>query len=208
MDKIKKSVLVVAILLIVVLISGYAKKTSINKKDKEVTAVKTKEDKTINFFVTHGHCSTPFAGVVTDLELYIPVRSDLGNPLENMQVSFQVDPNTFNVCRAQELNERIRKPGLFIGENNEKVTFKSTNIYTMGIDWYQINGIMSIKGVEKEAKLFATGIRKTNEATTSELVLQGQMNLFDWGIDYDLIVNGKSDTVPTKWLYLNMKIKV
>ena len=40
----------------------------------------------------------------------------------------------------------------------------------------------------------------------SILVLEGKMNLLDWGIDYDKIVNGKSDSVPTKWMYINMKI--
>ena len=76
----------------------------------------------------------------------------------------------------------------------------------LGIDWYQINGKMSIKGVESDVKLFATGIRNLNETTTTSLVLEGQMNLFDWGIDYDMIVNGKSEKITTKWMHLNLKI--
>jgi hypothetical protein len=40
----------------------------------------------------------------------------------------------------------------------------------------------------------------------SSLVLQGQMNLLDWGIDYDLIVNGESLSTPTKWMFINMTI--
>lgn len=208
MNKIKKGVLLLLVLVIVVVVSGYTKTTSFNKKTEIVKNVMCKEAKTMNFFVTHGHCSTPFTGVVNNLKVNYPVRLDLGNPLENMVISFEVDPNTFNVCRAKELTPKVRTSGLFVGENNEKITFKSTNIYTMGLDWYQINGIMSIKGVEKEVRLFATGIRNSYQQTATTLVLEGQVNLFDWGIDYDLIVNGKSDNIPTKLLYMNMKIEL
>ena len=204
MSKIKKSVLVVAVLVTVFMVSGYTEVALVNKK---VETVKT-ANKTINMFVTHGHCSTPFAGEVNDLKVEYPTRLDLGNPLEDMVISFEVDPNSFNVCRAKELTSVIKTPGLFIGEKNEKITFTSTNVYTMGLDWYQVNGKMSIKGIEKEVKLFVTGIRKPNEQIATSLVLDGQVNLFDWGIDYDLIVNGKSSPVSTKWLYLNMKIEL
>ena len=78
----------------------------------------------------------------------------------------------------------------------------------MGLDWYQLNGKMSIKGIEKGVKLLVTGIRDPKETRTSTLVLEGQINLFDWGIDYDKIVNGNSDTIPTKWMYFNMKIEM
>ena len=76
-----------------------------------------------------------------------------------MKISFEIDPNSFNVCSGDYLTSRIKTPGLFIGENEEKITFRSTEIYTMGIDWYQVKGKLSIKGVEKNVKLFATGIR-------------------------------------------------
>jgi polyisoprenoid-binding protein YceI len=157
-------------------------------------------------FVTHGHCSTPFAGVVDDFKIDYVAREDGGNPLEDMSISFQVNPNTFNVCKGDDLTARIKTPGLFISERNEDIVFKSTDIYTMGLDWYQINGKMSIKGVERDVKLFATGIREANESMATSLVLEGQVNLLDWGIDYDLIVNGKSDDVPTKWLHINMTV--
>ncbi len=204
MNLIKKSIVLVAVLITVFVVSGYTKSTLTDKKTETVKA----KEPTINFFVTHGHCSTPFAGKVNDLKVDYPTRLDMGNPLEDMVISFEVDPNSFNVCRAEELTPKIKTPGLFVGINNEKITFKSTHIYTMGIDWYQVNGKMSIKGVEKDMKLFVTGIRKPNEQVATTLVLDGQVNLFDWGIDYDLIVNGKSDNVPTKWLYLNMKIEL
>jgi polyisoprenoid-binding protein YceI len=159
-------------------------------------------------FVTHGHCSTPFAGIVENLIIDIPTRPDLGNPLENMQISFEINPNSFNVCAGDDLTKRIKTPGLFIANNNENITFRSTDIYTMGLDWYQVNGKMSIKGIEKDVKLFISGIRDKDEVMTSSLVIEAQMNLFDWGIDYDLIVNGKSDSISTKWMHFNMKIKL
>jgi len=208
MKTIKIIVLSVASLVAITIASGFTQCKSSNENTK-ITCVKQSEQKeqvqTVNMFVTHGHCSTPFAGIVDNFKVFAPEREDQGNPLENMEMSFEIDPNSFNACRGDDLTKRVKTPGLFIGENDEKMIFKSTNVFTMGVDWYQINGVLSIKGVKNEVKFFATGIRKPNDIKTSSMVLEGQLNLLDWGIDYDKIVNGKSDSVPTKWLHLNMK---
>ena len=206
MKNIKFIVLSLVVLVIMIVASGYTKATPVFHENEEILVIEKKQNQTVNLFVTHGHCSTPFTGIVNDLKVGVTKRDDLGNPLENMKISFEINPNTFNVCAGDDLTARIKTPGLFIGENDENITFKSTNVYTMGIDWYQVNGKMSIKGVEKDVKLFVTGVRDPKDAMASSLVLQGQMNLFDWEIDYDLIVNGISDTVPTKLMYINMKI--
>lgn len=208
MKKIKTIALSVSVLAIIIVASGYTNSTSDFQKKETVHELENKQNQTINLFVTHGHCSTPFAGVVHNLKVNVPVREDLGNPLENMEISFEVDPTTFKVCKGDELTKKIKTLGLFIGEHNEKIIFKSTNVYTMGLDWYQVNGTLSIKGIEKEVKLFATGIRDPKEAMASSLVLEGQMNLLDWGIDYDKIVNGTSNALPTKWMHLNMKVEM
>ncbi|MGB0177360.1 MAG: YceI family protein [Owenweeksia sp.] len=164
---------------------------------------------TVNLFVTHGHCSTPFSGTVRNLQVNLPVRSDGGNPLEQMEMSFAIDPNSFRACAGDEFTASVRTPGLFCGANNQMLTFRSTAVYTMGMDWYQINGVLSIKGVEKNVKFFASGIRKPDDQMPGILVLEGQLNLYDWGIDYDQIVNGESGRSlvnPTQWMHLNMKI--
>ncbi|WP_143592041.1 YceI family protein [Tenacibaculum holothuriorum] len=208
MNTIKKGIFVIGIIATGALLSGYITRTSTSFKKEVKEEMVSKTNKMINMFVTHGHCSTPFAGVVDNLDVNIPVRSDMGNPLEDISISFEVDPNSFKACRGDkvELTSRIKTPGVFIGNNDEKIIFKSTNVYTMGIDWYQINGKMTVKGIEREVKFFATGIRNTYDVMTNSLVLQGQVNLFDWGIDYDKLVNGRSEEISTKWLYLNMKI--
>ena len=173
-----------------------------------IAVQKQGQNQTLNLFITHGHCSTPFSGAVNNLKVLVQEREDGGNPLEGLSISFETDPNTFNVCYGKELTAQIRKPGLFVGENNNNIIFKSTEVYTMGIDWYQLNGVLSIKGVEKRVKFFVSGIREANESMATSLVLEGQLNLMDWGIDYDKIVNGKSASVPTKWLHLNLRIKL
>ncbi|WP_417800336.1 YceI family protein [Tenacibaculum sp.] len=210
MKTIKNRILLVGALLTIVLVSGFAKSTSTVTPKEKKKVTETVKNQTINMFVTHGHCSTPFGGIVDDLKVEIPVRMDAGNPLENMRISFEVDPNSFKACRGDvaDLTKRVKTKGVFISDNNEKIRFKTTNVYVMGLDWYQINGKMSIKGVEREVNFFATGIRNIKESMSSELVLQGQVNLLDWGIDYDKLVNGQSSDVPTKWLYLNMKIEL
>lgn len=161
---------------------------------------------TINLFVTHGHCSTPFTGKIIDFDLKQQIREDQGNPLENMQVSFTIDPTTFVECKRDMKDSPLLKKGLFINGREDYMIFKSTDVYTMGIDWYQINGVMSIKGVEKEVKLFATGIRDPKESKSTKLIFNGELDLFEWDIDYDKIATGKSNEHPTRWMHLNMTV--
>jgi len=204
MKKIKIVVLSTLIVAVVIVGSGFTKCTSLN--EKQIATSLKKKNQTINMFVTHGHCNTPFMGSVDNLKLELVPREDLGNPLEGMRLSFDIDPNTFNVCAGEELTEKIKTPGLFISKNKEQMTFRTTDVFTMGLDWYQINGKLSIKGVERSVKLFATGIRNPKESNSTSLILEGQINLLDWGIDYNKIVNGKSDNIATKWMHFNMRI--
>ena len=208
MKNIKKIVLSLVLLVAIVLVSGFTKDVISSKKTEKPSCKGFMTKQTVNMFVTHGHCSTPFGGVVENLKVIPSIRENLGNPLEDMQISFEIDPNTFNHCSSDELTARIKTPGVFIGENSENLIFRSTSVYTMGVDWYQVNGKLAIKGVERNVKFFVSGIRNPEDFMASSLVLEGQFDLSDWGIDYDKIVNGKSDVVPTKWMHINMKIKM
>ncbi len=204
MKSIRVIILTLAILLTSIVTSGFTEEMTSYQEYEGPTIQASKQ--MINMFVSHGHCSLPFAGEVSALKVVIPHREDGGNPLENMTISFEINPNTFNVCRGEDLTKKIKTPGLFTDENFDKITFESTDLYTMGLGWYQINGNLSIKGVKREVKFFATGIRGSLEQETSKLVLESQLNLYDWGIDYDKIVNGESGNQQTKWMHLNMII--
>ena len=200
-----------SIVLLMLIVVSSCKENDAISHNKELSVPKTKKSdkyQIINLFVTHGHCSTPFSGKLSKLKFNAPSRVDQGNPLENLTLSFEIDPNSFNVCANDDLTMAIKTPGLFISDENENITFESSNIYTMGIDWYQINGKMTIKGVENDVKFFASGIRDSNKSNSDILSIEGQVNLLDWGIDYDKIVNGESDPVPTKWMHLNLKIEL
>ncbi|MGB1004262.1 MAG: YceI family protein [Salibacteraceae bacterium] len=162
----------------------------------------------INLFVSHGHCATPFGGKVEKLQLNLSELQNSGNPMEGASISFEINPNTFSECNIDVKVSKMKTPGLFINETNENMIFKSTEIYTMGIDWYQVNGTLSIKGVKHKMKFFVSGIREPQQRMATELIFEGQINLEDWGIDYDKIVNGKSNSHPTKWMHMNMRVKV
>lgn len=208
MKKNKIIILGVAVLATAFVVSGFSKKETSSTEKEMISVNKETEQQTINMFVTHGHCSTPFSGVVKDLKLDYAKRTDRGNLLEDMKLSFNIDPNTFIVCAGEELTKKIKTPELFISEGNDMITFRTTEVFTMGLDWYQINGKLSIKGEERAVKFFATGIRDPKQSNSTQMILEGQFNLKDWGIDYDNIVNGKSNSVPTKWMHLNMRFKV
>lgn len=207
MKKIKYIILPLVLLVIIIVACSSTNTNSINQND-EVGVLEDKPKQSINMFVSHGHCSLPFTGKVDNLDIVLSTREDQGNPLEDMQISFEIDPNTFIVCKGDDLTDRIKTPGLFINDQNDKMIFKSTQVYTMGIDWYQVNGNLSIKGVNKPVKFFVSGIRDPKESKSTAIIIEGQLNLFDWDIDYDKIVDGKSDSVPNKWMHLNMKVNL
>jgi len=202
MKTIKIITVSITILITITIVSSFTFCSATNKKHN----AKLEEKKMMNMFVSHGHCVTPFTGEITNFTLDLSPQKDMGNPIEDMKLSFEINPNTFVVCAGDELTKRIKTPGLFINKANDNITFKTTQTYTMGIDWYQLNGTLSIKGVEHSVQFYISGIREANETWPSTLVLEGQINLKDWGIDYDKIVNNKSDQINTKWMHFNMKI--
>jgi polyisoprenoid-binding protein YceI len=209
MKKINVFLMSAIALVVIIVFSAFANRSSIEPElQKEVEETST-EQQMVNLFVTHGHCSSPFSGKVENLEVITSNRTDGGNPLEDMQMSFEIDPETFVTCSVEEITSRVQTPGVFInGEKKENIKFKSTRVHTMGVDWYEVNGILSIKGVESDVKFFVSGIRNSKASMTSMLVLEGQIDLSDWGIDYDLQVYGESNEHPTKWMHINMKINL
>lgn len=201
-----KTLKTTAILCLILGVMGVISAFTNCKSENSSPSAKQTKNKTMNMFVSHGHCTTPFTGKINNFNLDLIERNDLGNPLENMRLSFEIDPHSFIVCAEDNLTKKLKTPGLFIDEKDEPITFTTTNTYTVGIDWYEINGILSIKGIEKPVKFYASGIRNTNATWPTHLVIEGQIDLFDWGIDYDKIVNGHSDPVPNKWMHFNTKI--
>jgi len=208
MKKIRNSILPLIVLAIIIVASGSTKGSDPLGVDCKTRVIENKQHQSVNMFVTHGHCSTPFSGVVDELEISYPVREDLGNPLEELKISFEIDPNTFMRCNGGKIVDKFKSPDLFASDEQDKISFRSTDIYTMGMDWYQLDGIMTIKGVEREVKFFATGIRDPKKSMTDILVLQTKLNLPEWGIDYDQKGNGDLSTIANKWMYMNMKIEL
>lgn len=208
MKNIKRVLLPVTLLLTIAVISAFTTMTSSWKEVSERGVIETKPNQTVNLFVSHGHCCLPFSGTANDIKISTSQQEDQVNFMEDMQISFAIDPHSFKTNIGEEFTEQVKTPGLFMNERYENITFQSTNIYKVGKDWYQINGKLTIKGEEQEVKFFATGIRKANETIPSALILEGQLNLFDWGIDYEKIVNNNSREIITKWMHINMTIEL
>ena len=89
-----KFILLPVIFLIAVAFVKTPAKSRTRGQESEVVVLHSQNgDQAINLFVTHGHCSTPFGGMVNRLQVTTRVRDDLGNPLEAMEILFEIDPN-------------------------------------------------------------------------------------------------------------------
>lgn len=194
--------------LIILAIATFAAIYSFTGETDYVKLIHPTPGQNMNLFVSHGHCSSPFSGKVENFDLQLTQRYDQGNPMEGAKLQFDINPATFAVCADREFVNKLQTPGLFWTDDAEKMTFKSTSIYTMGMDWYQINGDLTIKGITHEMKFMVTGIRNSQQRVATQLIFEGQINLEDWDIDYDKVIDRQSTSHPTKWMHLNMQVKL
>ncbi len=227
----RKIIVGAAVLLTAVLVTSSFRSGLSSNEDapcEPTTTAPAKENKryqTISLAVSHGHCTLPFEATLENFKVDIPSKQvDYGNitidpktgkvrtntenpsndPLKQMKVSFDIDPNSFNTFVGEEYTQRLRKDGLFKSEKDQKIKFTTTDVFALGKDWYQLRGKLSIKGVEQDVWFWATPIYQSGKDFITSMVIEGQVNLFDFGIDYDKITTGKSDNVPSKWMYINL----
>lgn len=166
--------------------------------------VKSEKDdrQVINLLISNNEKHYPFSGKIESLSVDLgEKRKDGGNPMENFKMSFELDPNNFIACADDELTLKARKLGEIEGESNNTFKFTSTKISTIGIDWYQLEGLFSIQGVEKKVVFSITGLRNPSESESKKLVVEGKVNLSDWGVDFE-------DNDMEEYFSLNMIIEM
>ena len=222
--KVKKYITgVIAIVAVTVISSGFIAYnndgTEAPTKCGEPVAKVRPVNQVINFAISHGHCVLPFQGKMDQLEVKFPqkpleiVNGSIfpqimeADVMKNLALSFTVNANSLNAEVGVTYTERVQSEAIFNGVNNEKISFTSREVYYLGENWYTVHGLLSIKGVSKEVYLRATPVYLKGTNIINNIIIEGDINLFDFGIDYDNNP-GHASSKTNKTMYLNFNYQL
>ncbi|MFT5723746.1 MAG: polyisoprenoid-binding protein YceI [Bacteroidia bacterium] len=132
-----------------------------------------------NFAISHGHCNLGFSGDIEQMVVQYPNS----NP-RDLKVDFKVNTKSLKVpgC-GNGLSAGIQSEEMFDGSGSNYIQFRTDDVFVLAYDWYQLRGIMTIKGVDKVARLRATPVRDGNGLT--KWILEGTIDLDAYGIQAD-----------------------
>ena len=132
-----------------------------------------------NFAISHGHCNLGFSGVMEELRVWYPK-----NNASELEIDFTVNTKTLSVpgC-GNGLTEGVQSEEMFDGTGSNYIKFKTDDVFVLGKDWYQLRGIMRIKGIERVVRLRTTPIYDGKIVT--KWVVEGLVNLDEFGIHAD-----------------------
>ena len=106
---------------------------------------------------------------------------------ESSNISFIADVNSIDTNNTDRDNH-LRSADFFDVEHNEKLSFRGTSFIKLDDENYRLEGLLSIKGVEKEIVLDVEfgGINKDpwgNEK--AGFSVSGKLNRKDWGLNWN-----------------------
>ncbi len=106
---------------------------------------------------------------------------------ENAQLTFSAEVSSINTNNTDRDNH-LKSADFFDAENNPSLTFKSTGFTKIDEDHYELDGNLTIKGIEKAVKFPVefSGIMTDPWGNTKVgLNVLGKINRKDWGLNWN-----------------------
>lgn len=116
----------------------------------------------------------------------IAVESN-GSDFSNANVSVNIDASSIDT-NNRDRDTHLRSQDFFDVENHNEITFKSTELNKLDEDNYQLKGILSIKGTNKEVVLdvdFGGFMKDPYGNHKAGFSLSGKINRKDWGLNWN-----------------------
>lgn len=110
-----------------------------------------------------------------------------GNDIFNSSLTVNIDPSSIYTNNDQR-DIHLKSPDFFDADNHKQLTFTSTSFNKKDDEIYELNGKLTIKGIEKEVVLEVEygGINKDpwgNEK--AGFSISGKINRKDWGLNWN-----------------------
>lgn len=116
----------------------------------------------------------------------VSVESD-GSDFSNAKVSVTIDAGSISTNNADR-DAHLKSADFFDAESHEKITFESTELNKLDEENYQLKGILSIKGTNKELVLdvdFGGFIKDPYGNEKAGFSVSGKFNRKDWGLNWN-----------------------
>ena len=116
----------------------------------------------------------------------ISVESD-GSDFSNAKVSVTIEADSISTNNADR-DAHLKSADFFDAESHEKITFESTELNKLDEENYQLKGILSIKGTNKELVLdvdFGGFIKDPYGNEKAGFSVSGKFNRKDWGLNWN-----------------------
>lgn len=116
----------------------------------------------------------------------VSVESD-GSDFSNAKVSVSIDADSISTNNADR-DVHLKSADFFDAENHKKITFESSELNKLDDDNYQLKGMLSIKGTNKELVLdvdFGGFIKDPYGNEKAGFSISGKFNRKDWGLNWN-----------------------
>lgn len=116
----------------------------------------------------------------------VSVESD-GSDFSNAKVSVTIDADSLSTNNADR-DAHLKSADFFDAESHQKITFESTELNKLDEENYQLKGILSIKGTNKELVLdvdFGGFIIDPYGNEKAGFSVSGKFNRKDWGLNWN-----------------------
>lgn len=116
----------------------------------------------------------------------VSVESD-GSDFSNAKVSVKIDASSIDT-NNNDRDTHLKSADFFDVENHKEITFESTELNKLDEDNYQLKGILSMKGTNKEVVLdvdFGGFIKDLYGNEKAGFSITGKFNRKDWGLNWN-----------------------
>jgi len=117
----------------------------------------------------------------------VSVESD-GSDFSNAKVSVSIDADSISTNNADR-DTHLKSAEFFDTANHKRITFESTELNKLDQDNYQLKGILSIKGTNKEVVLdvdFGGYIKDPYGNEKAGFSVSGKFNRKDWRLNWNV----------------------
>ena len=128
-----------------------------------------------------------FTNVSGKFETYDATITTEGDNFENAGVEFSADIDSINTGNADR-DKHLKSADFFDGENNPKLTFRSSSFTKKDGDDYELAGDLTLNGQSKFVKLpveFGGLMKDPWGNTKAALNITGKINRKDWGLNWN-----------------------
>lgn len=138
----------------------------------------------------------------------VSVESD-GSDFNDAKISVSIDADSISTNNADR-DAHLKSDDFFDAENHKKITFESTEVNKLDEDNYQLKGILSIKGTNKELVLdvdFGGFMKDPYGNEKAGFSISGKFNRKDWGLNWNAALEAGGVMVSEE-VRLNAEVQI